>query len=359
MAIFHLSVKPVSRSAGRSAVAAAAYRSGCKLTDERTGLVHDYTRKGGVERGEGTFILAPEGASWALEREALWNGAERAETRKNATVAREYEVALPAELGPRERAELVRGFGQELVDRYGVAVDVSLHAPGKEGDQRNWHAHVLTTTREVGPEGLGAKTRVLDARETGPAQVEALRESWAERVNRALERAQSPERVDHRSYARREVEKIPTAHLGPAVVAVERRALREQGLEPPRGMGIQEAMSQPGYEPATDRGRGNVMVQVRERMKAWTLAAERTLEQTAERVRGAVAPVLDRAAALFSQERQAGLAAALSSPSLARAAEIAAQERAAQEAQRQRQARDQARERSPPRRSRERGGPER
>ncbi|HAZ60146.1 MAG TPA: conjugal transfer protein TraA, partial [Gammaproteobacteria bacterium] len=96
MASFHLAVKTIGRSAGRSATAAAAYRAGVEITDERTGLVHDYTRKQGVEHS--ALVVPADAPAWANDRAALWNAAEQAETRKNSTVAREYEIALPAEL---------------------------------------------------------------------------------------------------------------------------------------------------------------------------------------------------------------------------------------------------------------------
>ncbi|WP_407605553.1 MobQ family relaxase, partial [Pseudomonas aeruginosa] len=144
MAIYHLSVKAVSRSAGRSATAAAAYRAGCEITDQRTGEVHDYTRKGGVESAD---IVLPDGApDGATDRAALWNAAEAAERRKDACVAREFEVALPDELSPAERRRLAVDFAKEMANREGCAVDVAVHAPGKEGDSRNHHAHILRTT---------------------------------------------------------------------------------------------------------------------------------------------------------------------------------------------------------------------
>ena len=161
LAIYHLAVKSVSRSTGRSAVAASAYRAGELLENERDGMVHDYTKRGGVED---KMLVVPEGAEWALDRSALWNAAELAEKRKDAKVAREYELALPAELDRDQRRELVRGFAEELRDRYGVAVDACLHAPHDHGDDRNHHAHVMTTTRVVDADGLGAKTRQLDVR---------------------------------------------------------------------------------------------------------------------------------------------------------------------------------------------------
>src|SRR3546814_247306 len=153
MASFHLAVKAIGRSAGRSATAAAAYRAGVEITDERTGLVHDYTRKQGVEHSE--LMLPTDAPEWAADRERLWNAAELAETRKNATVAREYEIALPVELSADERRELALGLAREISERHGVAVDVSIHAPGREGAQRNHHAHLLTTTRRLGPGGRG------------------------------------------------------------------------------------------------------------------------------------------------------------------------------------------------------------
>jgi MobA/MobL family protein len=209
----------VGRSAGRSAPAAAAYRHAECLTDERTGLVHDYTRKQGVET---SLLLLPEGApAWASERAQLWNAAERAETRKNSTVAREIVVALPAELSARERLELVQELGQGLVERHGVAVDIAIHAPHRQGDQRNHHAHLLLTTRKLEAEGLTAKTRELDNQRSG--EVEHWRETWAKLANQALERAGSQERIDHRSLAEQGIDREPTQHQGPYATQLSRQ----------------------------------------------------------------------------------------------------------------------------------------
>ncbi|MBP1806954.1 hypothetical protein J2Z33_002821, partial [Rubellimicrobium aerolatum] len=162
MAIYHLVVKVVQRSAGRSAKAAAAFRAACVISCEREGKTHNYERKRGVVDA---FIVAPEDApAWAQDRAALWNAAEARERRRDGVPAREWELGLPAELSPTEQRELARAFAQALVARYGVAADVTIHAPDREGDQRTWHAHVLTTTRRLGPEGLSGKTRELDAR---------------------------------------------------------------------------------------------------------------------------------------------------------------------------------------------------
>jgi len=244
VAIYHLSVKSISRSAGRSVVAAAAYRAGQELTDERQGLTHDYTRKQGVEDA---FIVVPDGADWAQDRNALWNAAEAAEKRKDAKTGREYELALPAELDADARKQLARDFAAELVERYGVVADVAIHEPGREGDNRNHHAHILTTTRTAGEDGLGAKTRVLDVASTASTEIEHMRGVWARQVNTALERHQVEQRVDHRSFERQGKEQEPTRHMGVSATAMERKAAREI----------------PGREPVTDLGKQNA--EIRER----------------------------------------------------------------------------------------------
>ena len=247
MAIYHLSVKSISRSAGRSVVAAAAYRAGQELTDERQGLTHDYTRKQGVEDA---FIVAPDGADWAQDRNALWNAAEAAEKRKDAKTGREYELALPAELDADARKELARDFARELVERYGVVADVAIHEPGREGDNRNHHAHILTTTRTASEDGLGAKTRVLDVAATASAEIEHMRGMWARQVNTALERHQVEQRVDHRSFERQGKEQEPTRHMGVSATAMERQAARKVL----------------GREPVTDLGKQNAEIRERNRM---------------------------------------------------------------------------------------------
>ena len=221
MAIFHLSVKTVSRSAGRSATAAAAYRAGVKITDERTGEIHDYTRKGGVESA--AVILPDNAPEWAADRAALWNAAEQAETRKNSTVAREFEIALPEELSPAERQRLARDLAREIVERHGCAADVAIHAPGKEGDNRNHHAHILLSTRRLGPEGFTEKTRELDDQKTGPQIVTQWRERFASLQNERLREAGIEARVDHRTLEAQGIDREPTRHLGPAATGYERR----------------------------------------------------------------------------------------------------------------------------------------
>ncbi|WP_256678634.1 MobA/MobL family protein, partial [Pseudomonas sp. FSL R10-2189] len=228
------------------AVAAAAYRSGSELVDERTGLVHDYTRKGGVVSAE---IIAPDGGS--AERGALWNAAELAENRKDSRTAREWIVALPAELDAGQRRELAVSFGAELARRYGVAVDVAIHEPDREGDNRNHHAHILTTTRRVsrGAAGelvMGDKSSIELAdkkrRELGlgPAadEVKAIRQLWEQTANRALERAGSTERIDARSLKDQGIDREATTHLGPVASEMERR-----GRISDRGDGNRQVMA--------------------------------------------------------------------------------------------------------------------
>ena len=254
MASYHLSVKTIKRSAGRTATAAAAYRVGERIECQREGRIHDYTRKQGIEE---TFIVTPENApAWAQDRSKLWNEAEASETRRNAVTAREWELALPSEISAEDRSQITREFAKELVSRYGVAVDVAIHAPHREGDQRNHHAHVLTSTRKLEAEGFTAKTRVLDSAKTGGVEIEQMRGIWADLQNRALERVGEVERVDHRSLEKQreaaqehgdtlsaeELDRDPELKLGPAANSMERRekaAAERDGRE---------------YVPVTERG---------------------------------------------------------------------------------------------------------
>ena len=219
MAIYHLSVKTISRSAGRTATAAAAYRAGVEIVDARTGELHDYRRKGGVVHSE---IVLPVGApEWATDRSALWNAAEQAEVRKNSTVAREFEIALPSELSEEGRVRLAVDFAKEIVERHGCAVDIALHEPGREGDTRNHHAHLLLSTRKLGLDGFTDKTRELDQRQSG--EVDYWRSRYADLQNERLKEAGLSVRVDHRSLKAQGVDREPTKHLGPSATGYERR----------------------------------------------------------------------------------------------------------------------------------------
>ena len=230
--------------------------------------------------------MAPEGAPvWAQDRAALWNAAEARETRINSVTAREWELALPSEIGAAERAAIVRDFAGELVGRYGIAVDVAIHAPHREGDQRNHHAHVLTSTRVLTADGFTDKTRVLDAARTGGAEIEAMRGVWAELQNRALERAEQGaglapgelDRVDHRSLeVQREaavgrgdalsaeaLDRAPEIKLGPAANAIERREMRSAAAE---GRDY-EAVTERGAQVHAARQARALFTEMRERLE--------------------------------------------------------------------------------------------
>ena len=234
MAIYHTRVKTFSRTQGHSSVAAAAYRAGLRLVDPRTGLRHDYRLRGGVVE---TRLVAPDDApDWAFDPAQLWASAEAAERRKNATVAREFEIALPHELNGPQRSELVAALARALVDRYRFAVQASIHAPDTP-DGLNWHAHILATTRRIGGEGLADKTRELDGGPAGRAEVEWTRAMVADTINRFLEDAKIDARVDHRTLeaqadaaltrgdlaAALALARQPTVHLGKDAVALERK----------------------------------------------------------------------------------------------------------------------------------------
>jgi len=222
VAIYYLNVKFFGRGSGGRATYAAAYRAGERIRDERTGEVFDHSRRADVLHKE---IILPEkyadaDMSWARDRSALWNAAELAESRKNARVAREYLVALPHELSDEQRLGLVREFSHDLADRHGFAVDFAVHAPPANNDPRNYHAHLLTTTREVGTTGLGAKT----ARDMGAVRPQergfsslrelyAVRERWAIFTNAALQEANLAVRVDHRSLRAQGIDREPRPRI--------------------------------------------------------------------------------------------------------------------------------------------------
>ena len=237
MSLYSASVKPVSRSSGRSATAAAAYRNAERITDERTGEVHDYARRSGVDH---VASFAPAGMVPQASAD-LWNKAEAAEVRKNARVAREVLVALPHELDQGQRRELAMSMAQDLADRYGTAGTLAVHLPDREGDNRNHHAHILMTTRRLEASGqLGEKTRELDDVKRGPEEVEWIREMIEVRTNQALVRAGSAERVDRRSLVEQraaaldagetdraaELDRPATIHEGPRVTQIRREAAR-------------------------------------------------------------------------------------------------------------------------------------
>jgi Ti-type conjugative transfer relaxase TraA len=219
MAIYHLSAKVISRAAGRSAVAAAAYRSASRLPDERLGRDHDFSNKAGVVYSE---ILLPDGAPEQFaDRSTLWNAVEAAEVRKDAQLAREVEFAIPREMNSAQGIELANDFAQrEFVDR-GMIADLNLHWDiGKDGEPKP-HAHVMLTMREVNADGFGAKVRDWNA----TALLQHWREAWAAHVNERCAELGIDARIDHRSYEEQGLGIEPQNKLGPAA-----SRMLEQGI---------------------------------------------------------------------------------------------------------------------------------
>lgn len=253
MASYHFSAKIIGRSEGRSAVAAAAYRSGSRIERAETGDCPDYRRKGGIVSAE---ILAPDDApAWASDRAQLWNRVEAKESRSNSQLAREFELALPHELSPAEARDLVTAWARdELVSR-GMIVDLCIHDPEPvPGSNRNLHAHLMMTMRKLDPGTADgwAKGKARDW--NSPDLLVSWRESWAAAQNRALERVSAKVRVHAGTLERQAAEaraagnqlvamildRPPEPRLGVAAGAIEKRAARHRG---------------PAYKPVTDRGR--------------------------------------------------------------------------------------------------------
>ena len=223
MANLHIDIRSVKRSAGHRATAAAAYRSGERIRDERTSRWHNYSRRQDVTHKE-IFLPSSLGEApveWARDRSSLWNAAEAAEKRSNSRVAREFQVSLPSELSAPQRLALARGFARELSDRYGIAVDLALHDPKAGGDPRNFHAHLLVTTREVTAWGLGDKAgldmQVVQRAKQGLSdhseEYTAVRERWAAHMNEAFREANINERVDHRTLAAQGIDRQPMVYV--------------------------------------------------------------------------------------------------------------------------------------------------
>ena len=215
MADYRLSANIISRGKGKSSVASAAYRSASRLVDERTGEAHDYTRKQGVIHTE---VMTPKGTpEWMHDRAQLWNAIEAIERRKDAQLSREIQLSLPHELSPEQRLELVRDFVQEQFVNHGMIADVAIHVPSREGDDRNHHAHVMLSMRELTGNGFGKKNRDWNS----PDTLANWREQWAHHQNRELERHGHEARVDHRSYEAQGIDREPTQHLGPVANDME------------------------------------------------------------------------------------------------------------------------------------------
>jgi len=243
IAIYHCSIKIVSRGKGKSAVAAAAYRSGEKLTNEWDGLTHDYTKKGGVVHSE---ILLPAHAPPAFsDRSTLWNSVELSEKSNNAQLAREVEIALPVELSREEQTRLVREYCSSQFVSKGMIADFNLHDTGGG----NPHAHILLTMRPLDEKGAWLpkskkeyvldengkkirlpsgryKTRKVDLVDWNNREnAEVWRRAWADLANEYLAQNNRPERIDHRSYERQGIDQIPTVHVGVSATQMEKKGI--------------------------------------------------------------------------------------------------------------------------------------
>lgn len=254
MAIYHLSIKVISKSKGASAVAKAAYRSGQKLYNERTGLTHDFTKKWGVAYSE--IILCKDAPLEYKDRAALWNAVEKVEKNSNAQLAREIEFALPLEFDEQTRLEVAREFLQTFADM-GMCVDWSYH--NKEFGKPNPHVHAMLTMRGIKADGTwdtkekkvysldknGERIPVID-KSTGRQKIgkdgrkmwkrenvqknewndqnkaEEWRALWADTVNRKMQQLGMEERIDHRSFKRQGLELEPTIHEGYVARQMER-----------------------------------------------------------------------------------------------------------------------------------------
>ena len=243
MAIYHLSIKIISRGKGKSAVAASAYRSGEKIKNEYNGIVHDFTRKGGIAHTE---ILLPQNAPQEfLDRGTLWNSVEKIEKSKNSQLAREIEIALPKELDREKQIELVRKYVKENFVNVGMCADIALH----DKNDGNPHAHILLTMRPLNEDKTWGqkskkeyildengekvklkngnyKTRKIDTVDWNEQyKAEQWRKAWADITNKYLEENSIQEQVDYRSYQRQGIEQIPTIHLGVSATQMEKKGI--------------------------------------------------------------------------------------------------------------------------------------
>ena len=249
IALYHFHVTQIKRSAGQSAVAAAAYRAGEKLHSEYYGEDSDYTRKGGVICSE--ILLPSHAPSSFSNQETLWNEVEKVERGKKAQLAYSFDIALQNEFSMEENINLARQFLLNNFVSRGMVVDFAVHQPDKvDGGISNPHFHVMCPIRPIEPNGKwGNKQRreyVLDEHgerirdEAGndmfnavpttdwgsPETLEAWRQAWADLCNAKFAEKGLDCRIDHRSYERQSVDQISTQHEGPTVRAMEARGIR-------------------------------------------------------------------------------------------------------------------------------------
>ena len=237
MAIYHLSTKPISRSSGRSAVASIAYRAGIAITDERLGKTYDYTKRHGVLW---TGLATPNDVK--IDRNELWNLAEKSENRSNSRTAREIVINIPHELMQGDQGTgsmLAHEFASQLSKKYQVAVDVAVHAPDKHGDNRNFHAHLLLTTRKLEQDRHG-NIKLTDKSQlemsntqlkkagllSNQDELKEIRKAWADLTNEYLAEHGIAERIDHRSHKDRGLDTLPTVKMGWQATELERNGIR-------------------------------------------------------------------------------------------------------------------------------------
>lgn len=232
--MYHATTSAVSRGAGGSTCAKCAYIGGQEITNEITGEIHNYTKKQGVEHIE---IILPSGIEKTISPSELWNKAELAENRKDARVGREWVIGLPSELDKEQRKDLSQNLAKDLAERYQVATQIAIHEPNKRGDQRNYHVHILTTTRKIDQElNLTGKSDIeLDRKQcaklgisTSQDQIIECRERIANRINQSLELANVQKQVSHLSYKDQGIDKIPTKHLGKSATFLERKGIKTE-----------------------------------------------------------------------------------------------------------------------------------
>lgn len=227
MAIFHCSIKVLKRGAGRSSVAAIAYRAGEKITDLRTGVIHDFRKKQGIE---GAVLFAPDGTE-IFDRGDFWNSNESTYKRNDAVTAREIVIAFPSELSAEQRKKLGEDFAKATAAKYGIAADIAFHATNKKGDEKNFHAHILTTTCEISIENnkpvFGKKVNLFDPIFCQKNRVEnaaiSIRKDWEDAVNLALRSAQVDKQISRLSLKAQGVQRVPEPHYGQAATAILRR----------------------------------------------------------------------------------------------------------------------------------------
>lgn len=215
----HFRVEFIARSKGQSVVAAAAYRSGEVLNDDRAGKTFDYSRKEDVIHAE---IMTPLGApSWTSDRAILWNKVEASEKRKDAQLARNIIAALPRELDHKQNLALVRGYIQDNFTSKGMIADFAIHESDAGDGFKNPHAHILLTLRPLEGGEFGKKNRHWNQKNT----LNSWRHSWEAHTNQHLEVAGRMERVSLKSYKQQGKNKMPQLHLGEEMGNLEKRGV--------------------------------------------------------------------------------------------------------------------------------------